>query len=104
MARFQLTPHNPDTATHTYPVKITRPETNGVSHIVAFAYDHRFGKKTMEKDENGNETHYTPDVFGRGIQVDYPDGGQVRIAYHDDPFPRYKVTRTKENEAGKTID
>ncbi|MCP4668998.1 MAG: hypothetical protein GY849_21895, partial [Deltaproteobacteria bacterium] len=103
-ARDNTTITDYDTDTHTYPVKITRPETNGVSHIVEFAYDYRFGKKTMEKDENGNETHYAYDAFGRVIQVDYPDGGQALTEYFDDASPRYKVEKVKEDASGSFID
>ena len=94
-----------DDATHTYPVRITYPETNGVSHVVENEeWDYRFGKVKVTKDENGNRTYYDYDKFGRLTQVDSPDGGQVNTDYFDGVFPRYVVTRSKENTAGDTID
>ncbi len=94
-----------DTATRTYPVKITYPETGGVSHIVENeAWDYRFGKVIITKDENGNRTYYDYDEFGRPVQVDSPSGGQAITEYYDDVFPRFVVTKVKENASGSTID
>jgi RHS repeat-associated protein len=103
--RGNPTKTNYDSDTHTYPVKITYPETNGISHIVENeAWDYRFGKVTITKDENGNRTYYDYDEFGRSIQIDSPNGGQVITEYHDDVFPRYVVTKVKEDSSGNTID
>ena len=44
------TDYDPDT--HTFPVRITYPETNGISHTVENeAWDYRFGKVKITKDE-----------------------------------------------------
>ena len=86
-----------DTATKTYPVRKTLPQTGGVTHVYEYGWDARFGKKLWEKDENLNQTDYAYDVFGRLVQADYPDGGRVITVYHDDVFPRYAVTRIREN-------
>ncbi len=96
-----------DTDTHTYPVKTTYPETNGVAHIVENEdWDYRFGKVAITKDENGNRTYYDYDEFGRPVQVDSSNGGQVTTEYHDEvfPSPRYVVTKVKENTSGNTIN
>ncbi|MBC2734071.1 MAG: hypothetical protein HF981_06910 [Desulfobacteraceae bacterium] len=93
-----------DTATATFPVKITYPATSGVNHIVEMAWDARYGKKTWDKDENGNFTYYAYDPFGRIAQTDLPDGGQTTVAYFDDVVPRYTLTKVKEDAAGTTID
>lgn len=94
-----------DTTTYTYPRKIEYPETNGVSHIVENEeWDYRFGKVEITKDENGNRTYYDYDEFGRPVQVDSPNGGQVTTEYNDDVFPRYVVTKVKEDASGNTIN
>jgi len=94
-----------DSATHTYPIRITYPQTNGVSHVVENEkWDYRFGKVKITKDENDNRTYYDYDAFGRLIQVDSPDGGQVITEYYDDEFPRLVITRSLEDDSGSTID
>ncbi|MGB9716478.1 MAG: RHS repeat domain-containing protein, partial [Thermodesulfovibrionales bacterium] len=102
-ARGYITETDYDTTTYTYPVKITYPQTGGVRHIVEKGYDSRYGKPLWEKDENGNITYYTYDSFGRLKQVDYPDGGQKIINYHDFASPRNIVTNVKEDTAGNYI-
>lgn len=104
-ARDSTTTTEYDTATHTYPIRVTYPETNGVSHVMENeTYDYRFGQVTRSKDENGNRTDYDYDVFGRLVQTDYPNGGQVISEFYDDVFPSYVVTLVKENASGPTID
>lgn len=56
--------------------------------------DYRYGIVTQAKDANGNRTYVTLDEFGRVIQQDYPDGGQILTDYFDSVFPRYTKTRT----------
>ncbi len=103
-ARLNLTTTEFDVETHTFPVRIIYPETNGVSHIKEFGYNDTIGKVAWEKDVNGNETSYTYDAFGRPEQVDYPDGGQAGTIYYDYALPRQKITWIKENGVGNTID
>jgi len=104
-ARDKQTQTEYDATTKTYPVRVTYPTTGGVQHIVKYEnYDFRFGKPTVTKDENDNPTTYSFDVFGRVTQISYPDGGVVTKEYHDDVFPRYVVTKVKENASGQTID
>ena len=95
-----------DSATHTYPVKITYPPTNGVSHVVQNEkWDYRFGKPTITKDENGNRSYYVYDQFGRPrIQVHTPDGGMVTTEYYDHEIPRHVITRASEDYSGNSID
>jgi len=100
-----------DAATHTYPIRMTYPSTGGVAHIVENEeWDYRFGKVKITKDENGNRTYYTYDVFGRTIQVDYPDGGQALTEYHeyeqcgDQICPGYIINRVKEDSLGNFIN
>ena len=102
-AKGNTTTTDYDTAVHTYPVKVTYPSTGGISHIVEYGYDYRYGKVTSDKDENGNWTYYGYDPFGRLEQVDSPDGGQTIIEYYDNDFPRYVLTKVKE-DATHTID
>jgi len=104
-ARGNTTITEYDFATHTYPTKIPYPPTNGVSHVVENEqWDYRFGKVKVTKDENGNRTYYDYDEFGRLIQVDSPDGGQMITEYYDDEFPRLVITRSLEDGSGNTID
>ena len=104
-ARGNITATEYDTITYTFPVKIIYPETNGISHIVENeAWDYRFGKVITTRDENGNPTEYAYDEFGRLVQVDFPNGGQVTTEYVDTEFPRYVVTKVKEDPSGSTID
>ena len=104
-ARGNITATDYDPATHTYPAKITYPSTSGVSHIVENeAWDYRFGKVSVTKDENGNRTYYDYDAFGRPAQIDSPNGGQTVTEYDDDEFPRYIVTKEKEDASGNTIN
>jgi RHS repeat-associated protein len=100
-----------DTITYTFPIKNLYPQTGCgtpsgcIDHIVENqAWDYRFGKVTITKDENGNRTYYDYDTFGRPVQVDSPNGGQVTTEYTDDEFPRYVLTKVKEDASGNTID
>jgi len=103
-ARGNTTTTDYDETTYTYPVRITYPETSGISYVIEKEWDLRFGKIAWERDENGNETDYGYDFFGRLEQVDYPDHGRTVTEYHDDVFPRYVVTRVTEDHSGNTID
>ena len=88
-----------DMDTHSYLSRITYPQTGAVAHIVDYpAYDDRFGRLTLKIDENGNETNYSYDPFGRLEQIDYPDGGQKLREFHDDAVPRYVITRVLESD------
>jgi RHS repeat-associated protein len=97
-ARGQTTTMQYDLDTQTYPVKITSPPTNGVSHVIEYPdYDYRWGKVKTAIDENGQTTDYSYDELGRLVTVDYPDGGQVQREYYDHENPRRAVTRVKED-------
>ncbi len=88
-----------DVNTHSYLSRITYPQTGVVAHIVDYpAYDDRFGRLTLKIDENGNETNYSYDPFGRLERIDYPDGGQKLREFHDDVVPRYVITRVLESD------
>ena len=87
-----------DSETHAYPLAVRLPSTNGVDHQQEIQIDLRFGKPTGARDENGYWTYTSYDVFGRPLQTDYPDGGQTRITYRDDVFPRYVKVAVKEDE------
>jgi len=103
-ARGNTTTTDYDTATRTYPVKITSPLTNGVSHVIEYPdYDYRWGKVETAIDENGQATDYSYDELGRLVTVDFPDGGQVQRDYYDHENPRRAVTRVKE-DATYSID
>ena len=92
-----------DSTTRTFPETITNP----VGHVVNYLYDYRYGKISEAIDANGHGTFFDYDEFGRIKEVDYPphpDGGQVTTEYHDDVFPRYRVTRIKEDTFGSAIN
>jgi RHS repeat-associated protein len=103
-ARGNTTVTEYDAATATYPVRVTLPATNGVTHVVESAWDTRFGQKLWYKDENLQITQYAYDPFGRVAQVDFPDGGRRTVEYVDNVVPHYTVTRVTENASGTTID
>ncbi|KQC08704.1 MAG: hypothetical protein APR62_04140, partial [Smithella sp. SDB] len=96
-----------DTATNTYPVKVTAAQTGTVTHVVEnLAINYAIGKATSTKDENGNITSSTYDAFGRMHQVNTPDGGQVTYEYHTDVFPQpqYVKVIAREDSSGNTIN
>jgi len=103
--RGNTTTTNYDTATYTYPVKVTAPQTSdGRTHIVEYLYNYSFGTVRWKRDERHYETSSTYDPFGRLSQVDYPDGGQQIITYNDAiPPNRYTLTKVKE-ASGQTVD
>ncbi len=103
-AKNNVTVIDYDAATNIFPIKITYPTTNGISHIVEMAWDTGLGKKLWDKDENGQITSYTYDPFGRTVQTDSPNGGQTMVTYFDNVMPRYTLTEIKEDSAGNTID
>jgi RHS repeat-associated protein len=88
---------------NTYPFKVISPSTNGVTHITQTEYNYLYGQPYRTQDENLNWTVYTYDVFGRLIQTDYPDGGQTVYQYFDNVFPRYLITKVKEDSQGNMI-
>lgn len=92
-----------ETIAHTYPSRITRPETNGISHVEEnLAFDYRVGKVTTAKDENGNLTYYAYDSLGRLTRADFPDGGQTVYTYSDSSFPS-SIKTTTETGTGTPI-
>lgn len=94
-----------DTATNTYPVKVTAAQTGTVSHVAEnLAIDYGLGKATSTKDENGNITNSTYDAFGRSQQVNTPDGGQITYEYHTGVIPQYVKVMAKEDSSGNTIN
>jgi YD repeat-containing protein len=103
--RGNTTTTNYDTATYTYPVKVTAPQTSdGRTHIVEYLYNYSFGTVRWKRDERDYETSTAYDVFGRLSQVDFPDGGQQIITYNDAiPPNRYTLTKVKE-ASGQTVD
>ncbi|MGD9079493.1 MAG: FG-GAP-like repeat-containing protein, partial [Desulfobacterales bacterium] len=85
-----------ETIAHTYPSRITRPETNGISHVEEnLTFDYGVGKVTTAKDENGNLTYYAYDSLGRPTRADFPDGGQTVYTYSDSSFPSFVKTTTE---------
>jgi RHS repeat-associated protein len=92
-----------DSTTRTFPETITNP----LGHAVNYLYDYRYGKVKEAIDANDHSTYFDYDEFGRIKKVDYPpypDGGQVITGYYDDVFPRYRVTRIKEDTFGSVIN
>ena len=85
-------------ASYTFPETITLPTTSGVSHVTSQTWDSRFGKVLTSTGQNGFDTDYTYDGYGRLTQVDYPDGGQVLYTFYDTATPnRYVRKQVKEN-------
>ncbi|VEN72620.1 conserved membrane hypothetical protein [Candidatus Desulfarcum epimagneticum] len=98
-AKGHVTTISYDTQTHIYPVKIAYPVTGLAKE---YTYDYKFGKISTFTDENENVTSYTYDVFGRPVRIDYPDDGQMTIAYTEYQeivgvfSPAYLLTQIKE--------
>ena len=89
---------------YTFPVTITFPTTGGVSHVTSQTWDSRFGKVLTSTDQNGYDTDYTYDGYGRLTQVDYPDGGQVLYAYYDTAAPNRYVLKLVKETASSYVD
>jgi RHS repeat-associated protein len=89
-----------DSATKTFPETVTNP----LGHAVEYYYDFRYGKVIETIDANVNSTYFDYDEFGRPQQIDHPDGGRMITEYYDEDFPRYVITKVKEDASGSTID
>jgi len=90
-----------DDETHTVPKRVTNP----LGHVVEYTYDEVFADRIASViDQNGNETTYSHDAFGRPWQTSLPDGGQVTVEYHEEALPRYVVQKGLENGTHSTID
>ncbi len=97
-ARGNITTIEYEPSANTYPSRISRPETGGVSHITQYLnYDYRVGKAQNVIDENAQSTTYMYDTLGRIAEINYPDGGQTQNIYYDFVFPQYTINKTKEN-------
>ena len=79
--------------TYTYPSIITLPDTGSINHETSQLWDDRFGKIVASTDQNGFDTNYTYDGYGRLTRVDYPDGGQTLYTYYDTATPNRYVRK-----------
>ena len=86
-----------DSVTQTYSVRITYPQTGGITHEIEKSWDHRFGEIATLTDENENVTEYNYDPFGRIEIIDYPDSGQTLFEYTDTDVPRHTLKKSKRN-------
>jgi len=76
----------PPQPTNQYVTTITRPVTNGVSHIETFQWNYNQGELAVLTDENGKSSFfYYNDPWNRLTEADYPDGGVTKHAYVDTP-------------------
>lgn len=74
----------PSQPTNQYITKITRPVTNGVSHIETFQWNYNQGELAVATDENLNKSYfYYNDPWNRIREADYPDGRTLKHAYQD---------------------
>jgi RHS repeat-associated protein len=103
--------------TNAFVTKITRPATNGVSHITTFQYGFNDGKLRLTTDENNQQTKYcywtggcsnsSFDPFVRLTQISYPDGGKSNFTYNDSPYnsstPSPSMTTTKAMTASTNL-
>jgi RHS repeat-associated protein len=92
-----------DEVSRSYPVAVERPATGGVAHVSRMQVDPRFGKPTAAIDENGNQTRFLYDPFGRLIETRAADGGLRQVEYRDSQRPAAVLTRVKESAAGGYI-
>ena len=75
---------SPTGNTNTYPTIITRPTTNGVSHIESFQWDFNKGQLRAITDENTRQSTFQyADPWWRLTQSSFPDGGSVTKTYQD---------------------
>jgi RHS repeat-associated protein len=94
---------SPSGNTNTYITNITRPPTNGISHIETFQWDFNKGQLRTLTDENNQPTSYQyVDPWWRLTQVTFPDGGQVTHSYLD-AGPNPSVTTSTQIDTGVTI-
>jgi len=86
---------SPSGNTNTYMTTMTRPVTNGVSHISSYQYDFNKGELRTLTDENLQVSSYQyNDPWNRLTQSHSPDGGQVNNSYSD-AGPEPTVTSNK---------
>ncbi|TFH43717.1 MAG: hypothetical protein E4G96_00455, partial [Chrysiogenales bacterium] len=79
-----------------YPIRRIIP----LGHVVSARYDHRFGLKLSETDENGNTTRYEHDQFGRATRMIQPgDEWTTETVYYftGDADTQYIETRVKDD-------
>jgi YD repeat-containing protein len=88
--------------TDAYLTQVTRPITNGVSHIEKFSYAYSYGQLTLSTDENNLQTQYLyNEPLRRLTETDYLfDGGQTTIAYND---TARTVTTSKKINAAQSL-
>ncbi|MEW6054962.1 MAG: toxin TcdB middle/N-terminal domain-containing protein, partial [Nitrospirota bacterium] len=109
-ARGNTTTNEYDSATKTFPSKIT----NALGHFIQNTYDYRFGIVECTWDENNNKTCNTPDEFGRTKETISYVGEGPQIAaktkaeyhdfeYHDFGRPVYTKTGILESNAGGEV-
>ncbi len=90
--------------TNTYARSIDKPDTGEglYDHVSSYPeIDFRYGKPKKFTSENGFDTDYRYDVFGRVTQIDYPDGGQELFSYNDNfdtESPRSVVKQVKDGQ------
>ena len=89
--------------TNAYLKTITRPPTNGVSHIQTFSYSYSDGKLTQSMNENLHPTTYKYiDSLDRFTEADFPDGGKTSLSYNDSS-PTPSVTTTTLITASQSL-
>jgi RHS repeat-associated protein len=94
---------NPSSNTNAYVTQVTRPPTNGVSHIQKFKYAYSDGQLIQSTDENSLVTSYLySDPLRRLTETDNPDGGKSTISYNDVP-PSPTITTSKKINSAQTL-
>jgi len=100
----------PNYTTNAFVTKITRPSTNGVSHITRFQYGFNDGKLRVVTDENNLLTTYcywtngctgtSFDPFVRLTGTIAADGGQATTTYNDTALT---VANSKQINTSQTL-
>jgi RHS repeat-associated protein len=97
------TSYGPAGNTNAYLTQVTLPSANGVGDSECYSYDYTSGQLTGSKDQNTQLTTYSySDPFYRPTQVNYPDGGQVEVAYNDTPPVSVTTCKLVNGTAGAT--
>lgn len=98
-------------STYTLPYTVTKPETNGISHVTTNdEYDYKFGKVKKVINENGFITEYSyepqlgrpSEILNRGADGTSIIGQQI-FEYDDDVFPRVVTTKILEQGSNQYI-
>src|SRR6266704_2520778 len=86
--------------TYALPTTVTRPTTNGNSHVTHISYYYNFALPYQVTDENNQLSTFSYDLIRRPAQENFPDGGQTTVTYNS---PTSITTTTKINSSQNIV-